>query len=238
MQYGHCLWVILLIVLLRRYRRELIKCCISMDSKKAILATLVYSDIFNYPLTEDEMWKYLITSEKVGFCKESLEKTLKQLSTKITKQNNFYCLTGREEIVTQRLSKEIINQKKLVIAKRIARILNFIPTVQLIGLSGGLAMENADVTDDIDFFVITKKNTLWMTRFCLLILLAILGKRREHNKQEKKDSVCINMLVDEQSLQLPSKRQDLYTARSEEHTSELQSPDHLVCRLLLENKKH
>src|SRR5207244_10967996 len=25
-------------------------------------------------------------------------------------------------------------------------------------------------------------------------------------------------------------------ARSEEHTSELQSPDHLVCRLLLENK--
>src|SRR5258708_9190275 len=30
------------------------------------------------------------------------------------------------------------------------------------------------------------------------------------------------------------------TRRSEEHTSELQSPDHLVCRLLLEkkNKKH
>src|SRR5258708_26454868 len=26
--------------------------------------------------------------------------------------------------------------------------------------------------------------------------------------------------------------------RSEEHTSELQSPDHLVCRLLLEKKKH
>src|SRR5258708_27231190 len=27
------------------------------------------------------------------------------------------------------------------------------------------------------------------------------------------------------------------TPRSEEHTSELQSPDHLVCRLLLEKKK-
>src|SRR5258708_20243761 len=26
--------------------------------------------------------------------------------------------------------------------------------------------------------------------------------------------------------------------RSEEHTSELQSPDHLVCRLLLEKKNH
>src|SRR5207244_11789480 len=28
-----------------------------------------------------------------------------------------------------------------------------------------------------------------------------------------------------------------FLARSEEHTSELQSPDHLVCRLLLEKKK-
>src|SRR5215216_7119775 len=28
-----------------------------------------------------------------------------------------------------------------------------------------------------------------------------------------------------------------YLRRSEEHTSELQSPDHLVCRLLLEKKK-
>src|SRR5207244_11197126 len=31
--------------------------------------------------------------------------------------------------------------------------------------------------------------------------------------------------------------QDHRSPRSEEHTSELQSPDHLVCRLLLEKKK-
>src|SRR5258708_15213730 len=30
---------------------------------------------------------------------------------------------------------------------------------------------------------------------------------------------------------------DRAAARSEEHTSELQSPDHIVCRLLLEKKK-
>src|SRR5258708_10929538 len=30
---------------------------------------------------------------------------------------------------------------------------------------------------------------------------------------------------------------DPWSRRSEEHTSELQSPDHLVCRLLLEKKK-
>src|SRR5258708_24633046 len=31
---------------------------------------------------------------------------------------------------------------------------------------------------------------------------------------------------------------ELAFPRSEEHTSELQSPDHLVCRLLLEKKNH
>src|SRR5438552_11682674 len=35
----------------------------------------------------------------------------------------------------------------------------------------------------------------------------------------------------------PSRRRPNHYGRSEEHTSELQSPDHLVCRLLLEKKK-
>src|SRR5947208_4063202 len=36
----------------------------------------------------------------------------------------------------------------------------------------------------------------------------------------------------------PSSRRSSPVRRSEEHTSELQSPDHLVCRLLLEKKKN
>src|SRR5947208_5110022 len=35
----------------------------------------------------------------------------------------------------------------------------------------------------------------------------------------------------------PKKNIHAESSRSEEHTSELQSPDHLVCRLLLEKKK-
>src|SRR5258708_29648157 len=38
-------------------------------------------------------------------------------------------------------------------------------------------------------------------------------------------------------LQLSREADASAKARSEEHTSELQSPDHLVCRLLLEKKK-
>src|SRR5438552_11186375 len=38
-------------------------------------------------------------------------------------------------------------------------------------------------------------------------------------------------------LAIPSQSSAQVAVRSEEHTSELQSPDHLVCRLLLEKKK-
>src|SRR5258708_16396516 len=36
---------------------------------------------------------------------------------------------------------------------------------------------------------------------------------------------------------VPFRKKSLVGVRSEEHTPELQSPDHLVCRLLLEKKK-
>src|SRR5258708_25812575 len=43
--------------------------------------------------------------------------------------------------------------------------------------------------------------------------------------------------VDSKTRWRPSGAQLGRSLRSEEHTSELQSPDHLVCRLLLEKKK-
>src|SRR5258708_15549066 len=45
----------------------------------------------------------------------------------------------------------------------------------------------------------------------------------------------VKFLVDRRALQRRGHVKKFY--RSEEHTSELQSPDHIVCRLLLEKKK-
>src|SRR5258708_17505352 len=48
----------------------------------------------------------------------------------------------------------------------------------------------------------------------------------------------IRVSYDKQARTLTvSERASKRSLRSEEHTSELQSPDHLVCRLLLEKKK-
>src|SRR5690348_7268512 len=50
----------------------------------------------------------------------------------------------------------------------------------------------------------------------------------------KKNATAIRLAVD--ALELVFTRPEI--GRSEEHTSELQSPVHLVCRLLLEKKKY
>src|SRR4051794_41370924 len=54
--------------------------------------------------------------------------------------------------------------------------------------------------------------------------------RRSSDLADSRDSV-------DRGRGLPARRGRRERARSEEHTSELQSPVHLVCRLLLEKKK-
>src|SRR5437762_9706705 len=59
---------------------------------------------------------------------------------------------------------------------------------------------------------------------------------REIRRNEQHDSF-INAVTHELKTPIASMRLYLQTLRSEEHTSELQSPMYLVCRLLLEKKK-
>src|SRR5258708_10841492 len=56
------------------------------------------------------------------------------------------------------------------------------------------------------------------------------GERREHDQEPEREQR-------EGGDQHVGDRFELQQPRSEEHTSELQSPDHLVCRLLLEKTK-
>src|SRR5258708_24300500 len=47
----------------------------------------------------------------------------------------------------------------------------------------------------------------------------------------------VTVVVQSRLLTFDRSLEEAVESRSEEHTSELQSPDHLVCRLLLEKKK-
>src|SRR5207244_13593984 len=63
--------------------------------------------------------------------------------------------------------------------------------------------------------------------FCSWLIMAVVSLSCRHAECRLKSNYCAE----------GREQADFRGPRSEEHTSELQSPDHLVCRLLLEKKK-
>ena len=73
-----------------------------MDSfQKSIFKTLIYADIFSYPLTFDQLKKFLITPKKIDFDITDINKI-----KGILKKKNYFFLKGRSEIIRERVKKE------------------------------------------------------------------------------------------------------------------------------------
>lgn len=197
-----------------------------------VLATLSYSDIFDYPLTLDQIYCFLV--DKKASSKE-VEGVLKQLlrEKKIGQSGRFYFLPNREKIIGKRKKREAISREKLKIAQKVARILRLIPSVKLVGVSGALACGNSKENDDIDFFIITKVGQVWTTRFLATLLLDFLGMRRRPNDKIFKDKICLNLFLDENDLALGP--QDLFLAREIAQLEPLYEKDSCYSRFLSQN---
>lgn len=179
------------------------------EVKAALLSTLAYSDIFDYPLTKAELWRYLVTAKPIPFVK--FDKTLSK-AQEIHESEKLFYFSGRKRLIDLRKERKKISEKKIAKAKKIVAILSHIPSIQLIGVSGSVAMLNADKDADIDLFIITKPQTLWTTRLVILGILEGMQVRRHRNQKKVKDTICINMMIDTTQLSFPKNRRDIYTA--------------------------
>lgn len=176
---------------------------------ECIINTLSYFDLFDYPLTFAEIKKYLCCLQDVS--DTELHEILESISI-IQEQDGFYYFLGRSQIINKRIERNEISYQKFAKAKIIGRILSFIPTIEYIGVSGSLSMNNASDGDDIDLFFITKQNTLWLTRFAVNILLSILKQKRGRRQKNIKDKICPNMFLSYDNMLFKKKRQTVYTA--------------------------
>lgn len=152
-------------------------------------STLAYHNIFDFPLTKDELVRWQTPLKKQIHAHQ------------INQKLGFFFLGGSENLVTKRMLRQSVSVKKLKYAKRVVKVLSRVPTIQMIGVTGSLAMMNADNSSDIDFMVITKKGTLWITR--LLTLLTLKFKRlstRRFGDKNQKDKICLNLWLDESDL--------------------------------------
>lgn len=179
--------------------------------EKAILKTLIYADIFDYPLKVYEIHKWLIgrraTLRQVEGALARLEEKRK---AKI--ERGYYFLPRRDGLVGKRFRSEKQSLNYLRKARLFAFVLKVIPWVKLVGISGGLAMKNAQKSDDIDLFIITAKKRLWISRFLTLGLLSLTGQRRKKGNMGRKiaGKLCVNVLLEEDKLEQVNK--DIYLA--------------------------
>ncbi len=182
------------------------------QSRQAILQTLAYADVFDYPLTQAEIGRFLISKRKI-----SQERVLKEVAVmkrekQIVTSRGLFCLPGREKIVALRKKRGEWSQKKLRLARQAVKWLRLIPFIRMVAVTGNLAMLNSDENDDIDLLIVTAKNRLWLTRLLAVLLVELVSSRRRPGEEKARDKLCLNMFLDEDHLSLPQKERDLFSA--------------------------
>jgi hypothetical protein len=169
-----------------------------MSIEKAILETLIYSDIYDYPLNIDELHLFLVTAASRDDVLRSVEKM-----REVGKSEGYYFLSGRDEIVGIRRARQAASHRPFRRALRYGNILGHLPFVRMTALTGSLAVKNPSTGADMDYMLVTHAGRLWTARaFAVTFgrLIRLFG-----------DRICVNLLVSEKTLSWPMR--DLYSAR-------------------------
>lgn len=171
-------------------------------TRNNILAALAYFDMWDYPLTRGEI--YLFMERKRG--QNEFDQALTYLTNNklIFRFDQFYSLKNDYMVATRRLKGNKKAAGLMAKAKETGAFLVKFPYVRGIAISGSLSKNCADDNSDIDFFIITAANRLWLARTFMHLfkkLTFLVGK--QHN-------YCMNYYVDEAQLQIVEK--NIYTA--------------------------
>ncbi len=178
---------------------------INVTAKKAelaILKTLVYFDIFDYPLSQKDIKSFLechLNDEVFAYAIGQL------ISDRIIfKTGEFYSLQNDLQKAEKRLQGNLRARRLLPKAAKIGAFLYKFPYVRAVAVSGSLSKNYADEKADIDFFIITKENRLWIARTILHLFKKftfLFGRQHFY---------CMNYFIDEKGLIIPEK--NIYTA--------------------------
>lgn len=173
-----------------------------MTVKRDILAILSYFDIFDYPITQLEIAQFARNTYSL----EEISLGLHSLTSEqwIYKFGEFYTLQNNHDLVMRRKKGNAKARQMLETAEKVATLLSSFPFVKGIAVSGSLSKNFADEDSDIDFFIITEKNRLWLARTALMMFrrLTILFKKQHW--------LCMNYFIDEKMLEIEEK--NIYTA--------------------------
>lgn len=101
---------------------------------------------------------------------------------------------------------KVIDPRKNIIEEKIEIVKNslewmvFEPLVKFVGISGSIASEFANENDDIDLFIVTKNDTVWIYRLYIYIKDLFKNRIRSKGNPEVKNKLCINFLAEQRAL--------------------------------------
>ncbi len=160
--------------------------------ERSILKVLAYFDMFSYPLLRDEIRFFMDLPAQESDLENALEQL--EVSRCIFRHGEFYSLSHDRSLVTRRLKGNRNARSLLTTAYKVSALLYRFPFVRGIGISGSLSKNFADEQADIDLFIITKTNRLWIARTVMHLfkkLTYLVGRQ---------DWFCMNYYVDEDAL--------------------------------------
>lgn len=210
----------------------------SNELEKSIIKTLAFFDVFDYPLTNLEIFKWLYRPDKkysLLQVEEALENS-EFLKNEIASQEGFYSLKNREHLYLKRKQNNNLAERKFRRACILASIYRYVPFVRMIAICNTLAYSNAKETSDIDLFIIAKKNTIWLARFFTIFFVRVLGQRPEPDN--KKDTFCLSFFIEEDSLNIRNTmlhKDDIYYPYWISQLMPLYDPDGLYQKFLVAN---
>jgi predicted nucleotidyltransferase len=184
------------------YDTEIMRSVVFTPAEKSILKTLAYFDIFHYPLTKKEIGQFLDTGMAAGDLNESLTSLL--TNGIIFFHNDFYALQNNPFWGYRRKKGNEKAKNLLKKANKIGRFLYRFPFVRAVAVSGSLSKNFADEKADIDFFIITKSNRLWIARTLMHLFKKLTFLTRNQ------DLYCMNFYISDESLQIND--QNIFTA--------------------------
>jgi hypothetical protein len=170
--------------------------------RRAIARTVAYADLFEYPLDRGEIHRYLIGESASS---EDVDRMLEQdgvLGAYLERTGDKVHLRGRASTVETRRMREAASAEMWRAARAYGAWVSRLPLVRFVGVTGALAMSNAERRADIDLFVLTHPGRVWL---CRLLVLAVvrLAALRGHR-------LCPNFLLSTAELEL--RERNLFTA--------------------------
>jgi hypothetical protein len=170
--------------------------------EQSIIKVLAYFDIFNYPLTKEEIYFFLGQQSHP----DDVASVLNRLagSKRIFKLGHFYSLQNDVALRERRTAGNNKAAALIETAYKIGSFLYQFPYVRGIGISGSLSKNFADQNTDIDFFIITRSNRLWIARTFMHLFKKftfITGHQHWY---------CMNYYIDEEALRI--EEQNIFTA--------------------------